>query len=82
MLNLAQFSIGDLVIQEVISPSDPSVKIPRRGIIKEVALSTILVKWTKDSRFPDPGENEMRMLTQTVRTMILNGSFQHFPSKK
>ena len=82
MLNLAKFTVGDLFIQELPDPTDPSTKIARRGIIKKVDNTTLVVKWTKDSRFPDPGENEVRMLTQTVRTMIMNGSVKHFASKK
>lgn len=81
MFSPVHFKIGDLVIQQLTDPKDPAIKISRRGIISEVAVSTIVVKWSKDPNFP-PIDGKIRMLTSTVRRMILNGSFQHFPSKK
>lgn len=80
MFSPVHFKIGDLVIQQLSDPKDPTIKISRRGIISEVAVSTIVVKWSKDSNFISNDDN-IRMLTSTVRRMILNGSFQHFPTK-
>jgi len=80
MFSPVHFKIGDLVIQQLTDPKDPATKISRRGIISEVAVSTIVVKWSKDPNFVSNDDN-IRMLTSTVRRMILNGSFQHFPTK-
>ena len=80
MFSPVHFKIGDLVIQQLTDPKDPATKISRRGIISEVAVSTIVVKWSKDPNFA-PIDDNIRMLTSTVRRMILNGSFQHFPTK-
>ena len=82
MFSPISFNIGDLVIQQLSDLKDPTVKISRRGIISEVAVSTIVVKWSKDSEYSIMSGNEVRMLTSTARRMILNGSLQHFPSKK
>ena len=82
MFSPISFNIGDLVIQQLSDPKDPSTKISQRGIISEVGISTVVVKWSKDSEYSIMSGNEVRMLTSTARRMILNGSLQHFPSKK
>lgn len=80
MLNLAKFSVGDLVIQEFADPHNPSKKIPRRGIIKEVRQTTVVIKWTNDPRLESI--KEIPITTAMIRKLIMNGSLKHYPLKK
>jgi hypothetical protein len=80
MLNLAKFNVGDLVVQDFTDPKDPSKRIARRGIIKEVNPTTILVKWTREPRLADI--KDIPITTMMFRKLIMSGSIKHYPSKK
>jgi hypothetical protein len=80
MLNLAKFSVGDLVVQDFTDPKEPSQKIARRGIIKEVNPTTIVVKWTRDPRLADI--KDIPITTMMFRKLIMSGSIKHYPAKK
>lgn len=80
MLNLAKFNVGDLVVQDFTDPKDPSKRIARRGIIKEVNPTTILVKWTHEPRLADI--KDIPITTMMFRKLIMSGSIKHYLSKK
>ena len=54
--------------------------ISKMGFSGYFLIVSDFVKWSKDPNFA-PIDDKIRMLTSTVRRMILNGSFQHFPTK-
>lgn len=77
-----EFSIGDLLVQEIPNFSKPEEVLQKRGIIIEISGSTSTIEWMMD--FSDVGKDlkVTTIINSSLRRMIMDGYIKHFPVHK